>query len=112
MRKAVAALAAAIIGLVTAIASGVALVPRVRLVEVVTVIAAAIASGVALGVAVAEVRQAKARARAEQNDVPAHVSVPASLTNRSAGEHPDRKRFSGIRPGVYGKEVASSRRRR
>jgi len=70
MKNAVAALAVAIIGLVTALVSGLALVPRVRLVEVLTLIATAIGSGAALAVAVVQLRQAMSGGRAERSDRP------------------------------------------
>ena len=52
-------LIAAALSLVTAFLSGLALMPRVRLVEVVTVVASAVAAGVALAAAVAEFKKAR-----------------------------------------------------
>jgi len=58
MRNAVVALAVGIVGLVIALTSGLALVPRVRLVEVLTLVATAIGSGAAFAIAVAQLRTA------------------------------------------------------
>ena len=60
MRHSIAALAAGIVGLVTAIVSGLAMIPRVRLVEVLTVVASAVGAGAALALAVVQFRQARA----------------------------------------------------
>ena len=62
-------LVAGIVGMLTAVMSGLALVPRVRLVEVVTVIAGGVGGGAALAVAVAQFRAARAAGR--------HASGPA-----------------------------------
>jgi hypothetical protein len=60
MKQVVGPVISAIVGLVITIASGMALVPRVRSVEVLTVIAGAIGSGAALAVVVVQIRQARA----------------------------------------------------
>ena len=56
-------LLAAAIGLLTAFLSGLALLPRVRLVEVVTIVASAIAAGAALTSALVEFKQARGGGR-------------------------------------------------
>lgn len=61
MRTAVAPLVVGIVGLVMALASGLALVPRVRLVEVVTLVATAVGSGAAFAIAVVQFRAAIVR---------------------------------------------------
>jgi len=58
-RTAVAMLVAAALSLVTASVSALALLPRVRLVEVVTIVASGFAAGAALGAALAELKQAR-----------------------------------------------------
>lgn len=63
LKAATAILVAAIVGLATAVVVGFALVPRVRLVEVVTVLATAVGGGAALAVAITHFRQARAAAR-------------------------------------------------
>lgn len=59
MRNAVAALVAGMLGLLTTLASSLLLVPRVRLVEVLAVVAAAFGSGAALAAAVVRMREAR-----------------------------------------------------
>ena len=56
-------LVVAIVGILTAVVSGVALVPRVRLVEVVMMIAGGVGGGAALATAVAHFREARAAGR-------------------------------------------------
>jgi hypothetical protein len=62
-RRAAAMLVAAVLGLGASVVSALALVPRVQLVEVVTVIASAAGGGAALAVALVQFRQARAAAR-------------------------------------------------
>ena len=62
-RAAAATLVGAAIGVATAVVSGLALLPRVRLVEVVTVVAGGIGGGAALTAAVVEFKQARAAQR-------------------------------------------------
>jgi len=64
-RSAVAALAAGILGLLMALVSGLALVPRVRLVEVITLVATAIGSGAAFAIAIVQLRTAIVRRDAD-----------------------------------------------
>jgi hypothetical protein len=52
-------LLAAALSLVTAFLSALALLPRVRLVEVVTIVASAVAAGAALAAALVEFKQAR-----------------------------------------------------
>ena len=59
-------LAAAVVGLATAVISGLALVPRVRLVEVLTVVAGGVGGGAALVSALLSYKQARAAARVRQ----------------------------------------------
>ena len=63
LRSAVAMLVVAVVGMLTAVVSGLALVPRVRLVEVVMVIAGGVGGGAALAAAVAQFREARAAGR-------------------------------------------------
>ena len=62
-RTAAGLLVAAVIGLATAVISGFALVPRVRLVEVLSVVAGGIGGGAALVAALVQFKQARAAAR-------------------------------------------------
>jgi hypothetical protein len=59
VRSAAAALLAAAIGTATSVASALALVPRVRLVDALTVLATAFGSGAALVWAIVEFRRAR-----------------------------------------------------
>jgi hypothetical protein len=61
--QSISLLVAAIIGLAVAFLSGLALVPRVRLVEVLTVIASAVGSGAAFAVTIVQFREARAMNR-------------------------------------------------
>jgi len=63
LRSAATMLAGAAIGLATAVIAGLALVPRVRLVEVITVIAGGIGAGAALVGALIQFKQARAASR-------------------------------------------------
>jgi hypothetical protein len=60
-RAAVGVLISALAGLLAAILSGMALVPRVRLVEVLTVLASGIGAGAGLGAAIVQLRAARRR---------------------------------------------------
>ena len=62
-KAAAATLVAAVLGLATAVVSGLALLPRVRLVEVLTVVAGGIGGGAALTAAVVQFKQASAARR-------------------------------------------------
>ena len=61
MRTAVVPLVVGTVGLVMALASGLALVPRVRLVDVLTLVATAVGSGAAFAIAVVQLRIAIVR---------------------------------------------------
>lgn len=63
LRAAAAMLVVAVLGLATAVLSGLALVPRVRMVEVLTVVAGAVGGGAALTGAIVQFRQARTAAR-------------------------------------------------
>jgi len=84
------ALLAAIVGLAGALISGMLLVPRVRVVEVLTVIASAVGSGAAFALAVNEVVKGRSRSRsAAPSDTPVRpVDARDSATHESA---PDRE---------------------
>ena len=69
-RAAAAMLAGAVAGLTVAILSGLALVPRVRLVDVLIVIAGAVGGGAALVGAIVQFKQARATVRRDQGGVP------------------------------------------
>ena len=69
MRRPIAAVATGILGLVAAIASGLAMIPRVRFVEVLAVVASAIGAGAALALAVVQLRQARADLRSGSSDM-------------------------------------------
>ena len=62
-RAAAATLLVAVFGLATALTSGLALMPRVRLVEVLTVVASGIGGGAAFTLAMAQFRQVRAAQR-------------------------------------------------
>jgi hypothetical protein len=62
-RGAVITLVVALLGLATAVLSGLALLPRVRLVEVLSVVAGGIGGGAALTAAVVQFKQARAARR-------------------------------------------------
>ena len=62
-RAAAITLVVAVLGLATAVISGLALVPRVRLVEVLSVVAGGIGGGAALTAAVVQFKQARAAQR-------------------------------------------------
>ena len=62
-RTAVGLLVGAVAGLITAIGTGLAMVPRVPLVDVVTVLAGGIGAGAALVGAIVHFRQARQRGR-------------------------------------------------
>jgi hypothetical protein len=61
--QSISLLVTAIVGLAIAILSGLALVPRVRLVEVLTVLASAVGSGAAFAVTVVQFTRARAANR-------------------------------------------------
>jgi hypothetical protein len=63
IRAAAASLLVAVLGLATALFSGLALMPRVRLVEVLTVVAGGIGGGAALTLAIAQFKQVRAAQR-------------------------------------------------
>jgi Na+/citrate or Na+/malate symporter len=63
LRTAAGMLAAAVVGLATAVISGLALVPRVRLVEVLSVVAGGVGGGAALVGAIIQFKHARAAAR-------------------------------------------------
>jgi len=63
LRAAALLLLCAVLGLATALVSGLALMPRVKLVEVLTVVAGAIGGGAALTAAIVQFKQARAEAR-------------------------------------------------
>jgi hypothetical protein len=65
-RAAAFTLLGAVLGLATAVVSGLALVPRVRLVEVLTVMATGIGGGAALVGSIIQFRQARAAVRASR----------------------------------------------
>ena len=85
-RTAAAMLVGAVAGLAVAVFSGLALVPRVRLVDVLVVIAGAVGGGAALVGAIVQFRQARATVRN-----PAHqpAGSPGVETRVDAGERSD-----------------------
>ena len=84
-RQTISLLASAIIGLAVALLSGLALVPRVRLVEVMTVIAGAVGSGAAFAMAINQyVERRKYTVSAVTASAPPPVTrAPSSRESRS-----------------------------
>jgi hypothetical protein len=85
-RTAVAMLVGAVAGLAVAIFSGLALVPRVRLVDVLVVIAGAVGGGAALVGAIGQFKHARATVR---NPAQEPTGSPAAETRLDAGEASD-----------------------
>ena len=78
-RSAAATLVAGMVGLATAVLSGVALVPRVRLVDVVTVVVSGIGAGAALVWALVQFRLARSAAAAARQRT--RLPPPPDLTH-------------------------------
>ena len=66
VRAAAATLVVAVLGLGTAVVSGLALMPRVRLVEVLTVVAGGVGGGAALTLAISQFKQVRAAQREQR----------------------------------------------
>ena len=81
-------LVAAFLGLAVAFLSGLALVPRVRLVEVLTVIASAVGSGATFAAAIVQYRKARAANRLHRENTLAleQAAIQASHGARRACE--------------------------
>jgi hypothetical protein len=84
LRAAAATLVGAVLGVMTSLLTGLALVPRVKLVEVLAVVATGIGGGAALVAAIVQFKQAREDAR------PRSYGVPAARPARAAEQRPPR----------------------